>query len=211
DVMYGNGPLNIQSRNFNPELLDLMNVRYVTYSQQLPLPGFTQAFRGQQGMVFENQNVLPKAFFVDSVITVQEPTEAYDYLMPGQLDFSQTAVIETSKSIQASADTTASVEVTEYTGPEITLDISCSEPGFLVLSEVYYPAGWTATLDGEEIPIYKTNYFLRGLQIPDGQHTVKLHFLPDRYVIGVRLEWFAVIAQLLIAGFWGFTLFKNRE
>lgn len=211
DVMYGNGPLNIQSQNFNPALLNLMNVKYVTYPQQLPLPGFTEVFQGQQGLVFENQNVLPKAFFVDSVITVQQPTEAFNYLMPGQLDLAKTAVVETSDQLQTSADTASNVEVTKYTGPEITLEASRSEPGFLVLSETYYPAGWNATLDGKEIQIYKTNYFQRGLQIPEGEHTIELTFMPDRYVLGVRMEWFAVIAQLLIAGFWGFTWYKNRE
>ncbi|MDR9418110.1 YfhO family protein [Gracilimonas sp.] len=211
DVMYGDGPLNIQSQNFNPDLLNLMNVKYVTYSQNLPLPGFEQVFQDQQGRVFENQNVLPKAFFVDSVITAQEPRKAFNYLMPGQLDFATTAVVETSDQLETSPDTTSSVEVTEYTGPEITLEVSRSEPGFLVLSETYYPAGWTATLNGEVIPIYKTNYFVRGLQVPAGEHTIELRFLPDTYVLGVRLAWFALISQLLIAGFWGFTWFKNRE
>jgi hypothetical protein len=211
DVMYGNGPLNIQSQNFNPALLNLMNVKYVTYSQQLPLPGFTQAFRGEQGLVFENQNVLPKAFFVDSVITVQQPTEAYNYLMPGQLDFATTAVVETSEQLQTSDDTTSSVEVTKYTGPEITLEVFRSKPGFLVLSETYYPAGWTATLDGEEIPIYKTNYFQRGLQIPEGEHTIELNFMPNRHLLGVRLAWFSLLFQLSIGLYWGFTVIRNRS
>ncbi|WP_020403627.1 YfhO family protein [Gracilimonas tropica] len=210
DVMYGNGPLNIQSQNFNPELLNLMNVKYVTYSQPLPLPGFTQVFRGEQGLVFENQNVFPKAFFVDSVITTQEPAQAYNYLMPGQLNFANTAVVETSDQLVTSSDTTSNVAVTEYTGPEITLEVSRSEPGFLVLSETYYPAGWTATLDGEEILIYKTNYFQRGLQIPAGEHTVKLHFMPETYRIGVILAWGALIVQVLIFLYWGFRRFRNR-
>ena len=39
------------------------------------------------GMVYENENVLPKAFFVDSVITVETAQEAYDYLYADRLDF----------------------------------------------------------------------------------------------------------------------------
>lgn len=211
DVMYGNGPLNISRQNFNPQLLDLMNVKYVTYPQQLPLPGFTEVYRSQEGLVFENQNVLPKAFFVDSVITVQEPRAAFNYLLPGQLDFANTAVVETSESLMTSSDSTSSVVVTRYTGPEISLKVNRSEPGFLVLSETYYPAGWTAKLDGKEIPIYKTNYFLRGLQIPEGEHTLELTFMPDRHVLGVRLAWFALIAQLGIGLFWGYTVIRNQK
>ena len=155
--------------------------------------------------------MLPKAFFVDSLITVQEPAAAYNYLMPGQLDFSSTAVVETSDNISSTEDTTASAEVVNYTGPEMTLKLSRSEPGFLVLSEIYYPAGWTATLNGKEIPIYKTNYLLRGLQIPAGEHTLQLNFMPQSYQIGVMFAWISLILQLLIAALWGFTWFKNRS
>jgi hypothetical protein len=211
DVMYGRGPLNIQNQNFNPQLLDLMNVKYLTYTQGLPLPGFQPVFESQSGVVYENQNVLPKAFFVDSVITVQDPNTAFEYLMPGQLDVSEAAVVETSKTISTSQDTTASVEVTNYTGPEMTLEVSRSVPGFLVLSEIYYPAGWTATLNGEEIPIFKTDYLLRGLEIPAGEHTLELNFMPRTYEIGVMLGWISLILQLLIAALWGFSLFRNRS
>ena len=212
DVMYSQqGPLNVQSQSFNPQMLDLLNVKYLTYSQGLPIPGFEAAFRSQSGIVFENQNVLPKAFFVDSIITAQDPQTAFYYLMPGQVDFSETAVVETSQNISTSVDTTSSVEVKSYTGPEMTLEISRSEPGFLVLSEIYYPAGWTATLNGEQIPIYKTNYFLRGFEIPAGEHTLELNFMPKSYEIGVMLTWTSLILQLLIAGLWGFTTFRNRS
>jgi len=212
DVMYGQqGPLNIQTQSFNPQLLDLLNVKYLTYTQGLPLPGFEPVFQSQNGVVYENQNVLPKAFFVDSLITAQDPATAYNYLMPGQLDFSTTAVVETSDNISTSEDTAASVEVINYTGPEMTLKVSRSETGFLVLSEIYYPAGWTATLDGEEIPIYKTNYLLRGFEIPAGEHTLQLNFMPRSYQIGVMLAWISLILQLLIAALWGFTWFKNRS
>jgi hypothetical protein len=90
DVMYGQqGPLNVQSQSFNTQMLDLMNVKYVTYSQGLPISGYEAVFQSQNGIVFENQNVLPKAFFVDSVITTQDPQTAFNYLKPGQLDLSQ--------------------------------------------------------------------------------------------------------------------------
>ena len=211
DVMYGQGPLNIQTQNFNPQLLDLLNVKYLTYVEGLPLPGFEPVFNSEQGVVYENVDVFPKAFFVDSVITAQDPVTTFNYLMPGQLDLSQTAVIETSESIEAVSDSSASVQVTNYTGAEIEIELSRSEPGFLVLSEIYYPAGWTATLNGEEIPIYKTNYLLRGFEVPAGDHTLVLEFMPQSYKTGVLLSWISLIIQLLIAALWGFSWFKNRQ
>lgn len=211
DVMYNGGPLDVQSRDFNPELLDLLNVKYLTYTQGLPLQGFEPVFESDRGIVYENQDVLPKAFFVDSVITTQVPQEAFNYLKPGQLDFSNTAVVETSDPISSQPDTTASVEVTRYTGPQISMEVNRSVPGFLVLSETYYKPGWIAELNGEEIPIYKTNYMLRGMEIPAGEHQLELRFEPQSRKTGLILSWFSLFIQILIAGLWGFTWYKNRD
>lgn len=210
DVMYNGGPLDIQSQNFNIELLNILNVKYLTYSQGLQLPGFEPVFESSEGVVYENNNVLPKAFFVDSVITVQDPVEAFEYLRPGALDFSLTAVVETSEPLTSQADTSSSVEVTLYTGPQISMEISRENPGFLVLSETYYKPGWIAELNGEEIPIYKTNYMLRGMEIPAGDHELELRFELQSWKTGVMLSWTSLIIQLLLAGFWGFIYFKNR-
>jgi hypothetical protein len=210
DVMYSdNGPLNLQSPTFNPQLLDLLNVKYVTYTQNLPLPGFKQVFKGQKGVVFENENVLPKAFFVDSVITTQDPKTAFNYLMPGQLNVAKTAVVETAQPLSAAQDSSSSVQVTTYNAAEISLKTNRNRPGFLVLSEIYYPAGWHATLDGKEIPIYKTDYLLRGMQVSAGEHTLTLRFEPTSYTIGVTLAWISLIIQIGLALAVGFMYFKN--
>lgn len=211
DVMYGNGPLNVQSQNFNIQLLDLFNVKYITYTEQLPLPGYEIVYRGQQGVVYENTSVLPKAFFVDSVITETDPQAAINNLMPGATDLRNTAVVETTESFSIQADSSATAEITEYTARDITIETSRDTDGFMVLSEVYYPAGWKATLDGVPVSIYKTNYFLRGFRVPAGDHTIKLRFEPATYSTGVTLAWMALGIHLLLAGYLVFTKVKSPD
>ena len=70
--------------------------------------------------------------------------------------------------------------------------------GFLVLSEIYYPAGWKAFIDGKEVPILKTNYVLRGLSVPAGSHTVTLTFNPSSYTLGSTVAWITTILIYLI-------------
>ncbi|MEQ8525104.1 YfhO family protein [Gracilimonas sp.] len=210
DVIDQGGPLFKGQFGLNTNLLSLLNVKYLTYRRGLNIPGYIVAFESPQGVVYENTAVLPKAFFVDSVITVQEPVMAYEYLNPGKIDFAKTAVVETSESISIKKDSLSSVNVVEYSAPEIKLEVNRSEPGFLVLSEVYYPAGWIAELNGEEVPIYKTNYLLRGLAVPEGNHTITLRFEPSIYSLGLTLSWISLGIQLLLAGFVGFTFFRNR-
>ncbi|MEX0719728.1 MAG: YfhO family protein [Balneolaceae bacterium] len=211
DVIDQNGPLFKSQYGLNPNLLSLLNVKYLTYQPGLNIPGFEAVFQGEGRTVYENQNVLPKAYFVDSVITVQDPKEAYNFLNPGEIDFAKTAVVETSESLSSKEDTTSSVEVSNYTGPEISMNINRAEPGFLVLSEIYYPAGWIAELNGEEIPIYKTNYLLRGMEIPAGEHELELRFEPQSYHLGIILAWISLVVQLLLATLLTFIWFKNRK
>lgn len=200
DVIDERGPLFTGTSGINTDLLSLLNVKYLTYIPGLNLPGFELVFSSPSGVVYENKNVLPKAFFVDSVITTQNPAEAYAYLNPGAIDFTHTAVVETSAPITTNPDSAASVKVTRYTGPEISLKVKRGKPGFLVLSEIYYPDGWIAELNGEEIPIYKTNYLLRGIEIPAGEHEVEFRFEPESYRIGVMLASFSLFIQILLGG-----------
>ena len=72
---------------------------------------------------------------------------------------------------------------------------------FLIISEIYYPDGWIALLNGEEIPIHKTNYLLRGVQIPAGSHTLELDFRPSSFYNGVKLSWLSLLFQIGLACF----------
>lgn len=58
-------------------------------------------------------------------------------------------------------------------------EFNASGNQFAVFSEVYYPHGWKAYIDGKETPYCKTNYALRGLAIPAGKHTIDFIFDPE--------------------------------
>jgi hypothetical protein len=70
-----------------------------------------------------------------------------------------------------------------------------------VFSEVYFPDGWKATIDGKEVPILKTNYLLRGLEIPAGKHVVEFTFsLPKFEKSNTYARIGGIIIVLLILG-----------
>ncbi|XWN36238.1 MAG: YfhO family protein [Balneola sp.] len=211
DITSPGGPLYTQNGGLNLNLLGALNVKYINFRQGLNFSDLEPVFNGNSGTVYENLKLLPKAFFVDSLVYAETPTEAFDFIRNPNVDYSEVAVIENSDRLQVSNDSTSQVTVTNYTGPEITLEISRSTPGFLVLSEIYYPAGWVASLNGEEIPIHKTNYVLRGMEIPAGDHELVLEFKPSSYSLGVTLGWISLVAQILIALVFGVTYFRKNS
>ncbi len=195
----------------NLGLLSALNTKYITYNPGLVIPGLTPVFTGANGgVVYENEQVLPKAFFVDSVATAETVQEAYDLIFADRIDFYTTAVVENYEPTTG-PDSSSSVSVSNYTGAEMTFVLERSEPGFLVISEIYYPDGWIALLNGEETPIFKTNYLLRGVEIPAGTHTLELDFRPSSFYNGVKLSWLSLFFQLGLAGFLVFTAITDRK
>src|SRR5690625_7706401 len=90
--------------------------------------------------IYENETVLPKAWFVEEVVTASTPLEAFQLILPQQeFDPVRTAVVEGTARGDVRPDAESSVEVTRYTSRRINMEITRSEPGFLVLSEIWYP------------------------------------------------------------------------
>jgi uncharacterized membrane protein YfhO len=70
-----------------------------------------------------------------------------------------------------------------------------------VFSEIYYPKGWVAYVDGKETPHFRANYILRSMIIPAGEHEIVFEFKPKSYEIGNKISFASSILLLLaIAG-----------
>jgi uncharacterized membrane protein YfhO len=91
----------------------------------------------------------------------------------------------------------------KYTNDEIEYNTNNSSGGFVVLSEVYYPAGWNAYIDGKQTDIVKTNYFMRGIVVPQGKHTIKLTFEPEAVKRGMNISYLSswLLIILVLGGF----------
>jgi uncharacterized membrane protein YfhO len=82
----------------------------------------------------------------------------------------------------------------------------------LVLSEIYYPAGWNAMIDGAETEIYRTNSILRSVVVPAGDHEVVFSFDPPIYHLGYSVSngaW-ALTGLLILVGAWRNPSIRNR-
>lgn len=71
-----------------------------------------------------------------------------------------------------------------------------------VFSEIYYPAGWKSYIDGKESKYFRTNYVLRGMIVPSGNHEIKFSFKPSSYVVGNKISLASsIVFILLLSGY----------
>lgn len=69
-----------------------------------------------------------------------------------------------------------------------------------VFSEVYYPYGWKATIDGAPAEIFRVNYLLRAMTIPAGIHDIEMVFDPDSIRIGNTMAVISLSLMILLLG-----------
>lgn len=152
-------------------VIGMLNARYIITSGQdgQPVPQI-------------NPYALGNAWFVDKIQLAENANEESDAL--NTLDLSHEAVVDKSFASfvtdpSPAVPEDATVVLNSYTPKELDYTYSSSEPGTIVFSEIYYPFGWKATIDGEPVDHYRANYLLRALNVPAGQHNIHFIFDPD--------------------------------
>lgn len=147
-------------------VLNMLNARYVI---------------DLTGQVMKNPEAMGNAWFVDHVYYTKSPDEEMNAL--SSIDPATTAVADKqfaailgNSALRTPGDT---IFLTSYAPNRLTYHASSAKGGVAVLSEVYFPWGWKAEIDGKSARIGRVNYILRAIDIPAGTHSVSLTFDPE--------------------------------
>lgn len=108
-------------------------------------------------------------------------------------------------------DSTATIRLIKNDNDEIKYEFNAASNQFAVFSEVYYPAGWEAYIDGKKTPYCKADYALRGLAIPAGKHNIDFIFDPASVRVGESISRYAYIISVLFILLCFFMAWKNRK
>lgn len=186
-------------------VLDMLNTKYIITSQQ-------QNNRGL--MAQENPEALGPVWFVKTLDFKKGPAEVMKALT--NFNPKDTAVLDEAvkANLTASAvrDSSAYIKMLYNDNDVIAYQSSSKNTEFAVFSEIYYDAGWVATIDGKEAPIVRTNYVLRGLQVPAGNHSIVFEFKPKTFINSNRAAIGAsVLIWLLLIGAAIASLRKPKE
>lgn len=175
----------------NEKVLNMLNAKYAIISPEQPpqlIPG-----------------ALGNAWFVQEIKKVKTPDEEMAAL--DKFEPAYTAVVDVNKFKigKERFDTSlATIELKEYKPNYLKYTSNSSAEKLAVFSEIYYPIGWTATIDGKPVDILRANYVLRAMYVPAGTHTIEMKFDMPTYHTGEKIS--LICSIILLGGLLGVVL-----
>jgi len=174
------------SQGVDQNILNMLNVRYIIYTDQ----------KTNVPQLAPNPYANGSCWLVKSVKLVQGPVQELQDI--GTTHLKDTAIVQQSFSsqvVQPQWDSLATIKLAKFDNDTMRYSFNSSKPQFAIFSEVYYPFGWNAYIDGKKTAYCKADYVLRGLSIPAGQHSIEFIFEPSTFKRSVNI---AYIASFLI-------------
>lgn len=187
----------------NVEVFNMLNVKYII------APG-----QGGTEQVQMNPDANGNVWFVNTVEVVGSANEEMKAL--DSLKTKEVAIIRDlnpygfEDSQVYKTDSTATIKLTSYALNHLTYESSTKENQYAVFSEIYYKDGWNAYIDGELKPHSRVNYVLRGMEIPEGVHTIEFKFEPAVIKTGGTISLISYGFLLLVPLGWFFFEKKKK-
>jgi hypothetical protein len=160
--------------------------------------------------VYENLRARPRAWLVGEVLSLPD-APALAAIKTGRLpdgrayDPARTALIAEPSPLSNVAPRAAlttqpldEATITRAADASLVIRARSARDALLVVSDAYYP-GWRARVDGREARIFQTDYALRGVFVPAGEHAVEFSYEPRSLRIGAIVSALAVVALALVS------------
>ena len=187
-----------QSGIRNIQVLSALNTKYFILGAEMP--------------PVENPEAFGPAWFVDSLVPAETPDD--EIALIDSVDLRHTAVIgsdfaearagfansvvdgsaerlsddsvDDSDGLSANAPATDFIRMTSYAPNELRYHYSAATARTAIFSEVYYPDGWTATVDGTPLDLFRANWIFRAANLPAGEHDIVMRFEPKIYTVSEK-------------------------
>jgi len=166
--------------------------------------------------IYENLDVLDRAFLVHRGVTAADDEAALDMMravsfdpaaevilsdvqgpalpVPSVVEGSVLSEVEGSEAegalLAGDANAAAAAElarVTRYAPERVEIEVTAEAAGYLILADAWYP-GWEATVDGVPVPVYRADLLFRAVAVRAGNHRVAFAFRPVSLRVGAGIS-----------------------
>ncbi|MDZ4146740.1 MAG: hypothetical protein U1C58_00505 [Flavobacteriaceae bacterium] len=169
------------------EILNLLNTKYII-----------QEGNDGKAVAGINPDANGPAWLIDSILFVSSQNE--ELLKLGSIDSKKTALVhqDFKNLIDQTVfpqDSTAQINLKTYQPNHLVYVSETTIPRVAIFSEMYYPKGWNAYLNGQKVPYFRADYVLRALKIPAGKNIIEFKFEPQVVETGGKI---ALLSSILI-------------
>ncbi len=173
----------------NMNVINMLNTKYIIVPSENGEP-----------TVQQNTDAFGNAWFVDNVKWVETANEEIGAL--SELNLKKIAIVNEkykkyADGIERNVDN--NIQLISYTPNKIIYKVNNEENSLAVFSEIFYPKGWQAYIDGVAVNHFPVNYILRGLVVPRASKKIIFEFKPQSFFISAKIS-FLASCLLIITG-----------
>jgi len=174
----------------NSKILDFLNIKYILLPDE----------ENKELKPLINPNALGPVWFVSNLKEVDNPDDMIEKL--NNTNFSDTALI-LKKDLTVNTeklyvkDSLSKIKLVDAKPNYLKYRVNNNVRQFAVFSEMFYPKGWKATIDGVPSSIFNVNYVLRGLSIPANSTQIEFRFEPEVIKNGTIIRWASFMIFLI--------------
>lgn len=152
---------------------------------------FEKVFQDKSVIIFKNNNVFPRAFFV-SDWEVKSDSETLSTLIDNNFPLGKKIIIDKDVDIIKSEDVISKISYEFYSPERSTIRVNTNKDGFLFVSDSWYP-GWRSRINGIDTPVYRANYAFKAVPVLKGNHEVEFIYDPLSLRVGKVVSFVALV------------------
>ncbi|MFM2207907.1 MAG: hypothetical protein RL213_1882 [Bacteroidota bacterium] len=198
-AMSSNSPDMMQVVTGQP-VLNMLNAKYIIYNKEAP-PLTNFGSLGNAWFVPEYR-LVPNSD--TEIVAVSSFNPAAEMIVDRRYE-------EMLKGYSFQPDSSSNIRMTSYRPNHLTYVSSSSAQRLAVFSEIFFDKGWNAYIDGKPVPYFRTDYVLRGMVIPPGDHMVEFRFEPEVISKGETIAMASSSLLLVLAALLTFLGLRRRD
>jgi hypothetical protein len=195
--------------DFNSPFLDLLGVKYIIAGtdtiESHTRPGTLELVYSDEARVYRRKTAFPRAFIVHKAVFTRGMPETIDLMKANADKLRDVVFIEADQKDAAVKDMPAGIprrnsstaDIKKYEPNRVQIETHSDAPGFLVLSDSYYP-GWQVFVDGKRTKLFAADVMLRAVPLEKGDHRVEFYYRPFSIVAGACISLLIFILLILM-------------
>ncbi len=178
----------------------------VSLSKLLKRNDLALAFRSHTAAMWDNRDVMPRAFIVYAAEVVPD-LQILDRMQDPEFDPYQRVFLSADTVLEGwvpnlPGSGKSMVNILDYKPDRVVLQATTDQAGYLVLTDSWYP-GWIARVNGVETPIYRADYIFRAVRLESGKHRIEFEYRPWSFTLGAWISGLSCVLVILISAVGG--------